>query len=148
MTLEFGGRLHPVAGLKFQDHAIELPAGMSQLTVKVRYTRTNDTFPVLLLFDPNGWRGELGLIKAYGEVELQLTLGQETSPSAVPGPLPPGCWTVHLAALWGAEPLDYRGVVEVEMGGRSGTGATTPFFPSLTHSLRSEPGWYRGDFHL
>ncbi len=150
MRLEFHGHLEPEAGRSCLRHVFEVPPGASQLAIRVRYDQTPGLFPGLILFDPQGWRGEA---KGYGKAAtrgMELAVGDLTSPGAIPGELPQGPWTVEMIGMFGKAPLDYRVTVSVTVCAEAPI-ASEPaarFYPDLARVARSEPGWYRGDFHL
>lgn len=150
MRWEFGGCLEPAAGCRCVRHEFELPAGARQLTIRVRYARTGNTFPVLLAFDPTGWRGEAKSYSRGETIELELAVGDLTSPGAVPGELVAGRWAIEMVGMFGQAPLEYHAAAEATIcpGEPPADEAAERFFPDLSRSLRPEPGWYRGDFHL
>ncbi len=150
MRWEFSARLEPGVGHKCVQHEFELPAGASQLTVRVRYARTGDIFPALLLFDPHGWRGEAKGYGKQGARELELAVGDLTTPGAKPGRLPAGRWAIEMIGMFGTAPLEYRATVGATMGAGEDAAAepTERFYPDLARVLKPEPGWYRGDLHL
>ena len=149
MRWEFSGRLEPAAGRRCDRHEFALPSGARQLVIRVRYTRTGDTYPALQVFDHGGWRGEA---KGYGSrsaVELELAVGDLTSPSAMPGGLAAGPWAIEMVGMFGTVPLEYCAAVEATILGEApAAGEAERFFPDLARSLRPGPGWYRGDLHL
>ncbi len=150
MKWEFAGQLRPEAGLRYRQHEFDLPPGVGRLSIRVCYAPPAKTYPSLLVFDPHGWRGEAKSYGRRGPVELALEFGDRTSPSAVPGPLPPGAWAVQLNAIYGSAPVDYQATVEAaaEDEARPAAGAAEPFFPALARAFAPRAGWYRGDLHL
>jgi hypothetical protein len=135
---------HPQPTEAYFDHPFCVPAGLSQLSLRLSYWREAPEWDVLLVvFDPDGHRGTFGLnatpVGPKGDVEL---IGQ------VAGAVPPGNW---LAQVWAAhvnQPLRYTLHVEASDGLlEADARPVQPTVPDLAYVARSGPAWYQGELH-
>ena len=132
---------------RYDYHPFRVPPGVNRLDVKIVKTGTAKTG--LGIFDPrgshyatlerpNGFRG------IYGEERGEFFLStSDASQSFIPGPVPPGEWTVVVPVFEAQQPVPY--VVTVEMSAVPGG---QPFrLGADLGVVLDEPGWYRGDLH-
>lgn len=131
----------------YQYHPFTVPAGVTRLDVSI--VKQGDAATGLGIFDPrgshyatlerpNGFRG------IYGEERGAFFLATDSASQAfVPGPVPPGEWTVVVPVFTARQPTPYTITVEL-----SSPPPGRPF--RLGRDLEvvlDEPGWYRGDLH-
>jgi hypothetical protein len=132
---------------------VEVPPGVSRLTVRCAYDRSAGVLD-LGLFDPGGHRlGDRDGFRGWsGSSRSEVTVSAtDATPGYLAGPIRAGTWQVVLGPyLLPPTGLDWR--VEVEAGGDPGRGVRrpvgTPHGPDRDLVLRDVPGWYRGDLHL
>jgi hypothetical protein len=96
----------------------------------------------LTVFDPNGWRGEGHRHNA----PYQITIGEDqSSPGFLPGPIPPGQWTVvvNTHMIMPGQPVTFQLSIQ---GTNQPLHSAPPPPPTAQTALRG-PGWYRGDLH-
>ncbi|MGP1353884.1 MAG: CehA/McbA family metallohydrolase [Parasphingopyxis sp.] len=119
------------------ERRFAVPDGVTALTVTFEYDRDANVVIDLGLFDGERFRGWSGGNKA------RFTVGiTEATPSYLAGAMPAGEWTLILGvpnAGTGAS-ADYRAEIVFDDAATAPAGfAEAP--------IRSEPDWYRGDFH-
>ena len=128
-----GGDNHRWIALPFQ-----VPVGVERITVEFSYTgRDARTTVDLGLFDPVRFRGWSGGNKS------RFTLARtDATPSYLPGDIPPGEWRLQLGVpnIRASSRSRYAAKIWFD---RAGVASATPSAP-----LRTEAGWYRGDFHV
>jgi len=115
-----------------------VPAGVKRLTVVFSYTgKADHTVIDMGLWDPQRFRGWSG-----GARDRFTISAEDTTPAYLPGPLPPGQWTLML------------GVPNIRKGAHAGFEARiwfdrAPRLMGFTDAaLIDKPGWYRGDLHM
>ena len=115
-----------------------VPAGVKRLTVVFSYTGKADRTVIDMgLWDPQRFRGWSG-----GARDRFTISAEDTTPAYLPGPLPPGQWTLML------------GVPNIRKGVRASFEAKVYFdrAPGVDGfsdgPLNDRPGWYRGDLHM
>jgi hypothetical protein len=132
---------HPQPTEAYFDHPFDVPAGLSQLTLHLRYWRSAPEWDVLLVVsDPNGHRGTFSLNATpagpKGDVELIAQIA---------GAVPPGPW---LAQVWAGhvnQPLHYT--LRVEADNEPPQAAASGGAPDLAYVARGGPAWYLGELH-
>jgi hypothetical protein len=115
-----------------------VPAGVKRLTVVFSYTgKADHTVIDMGLWDPQRFRGWSG-----GARDRFTISAEDTTPAYLPGPLPPGQWTLML------------GIPNIRKGVHASFEAKVYFdrMPGLMGftdaALTDKPGWYRGDLHM
>ena len=135
---------------------VEVPPGVSRLTVRCAYDRLAGVLD-LGLFGPSGhgpgnrdgFRGWSGGTRS--EVTVAAT---GATPGYLAGPVQAGTWTVVLGPyLLPPAGLDWRLEIEPSAGPPSpgapvGAPAEEARSPVVGPVLRDAPGWYRGDLHV
>lgn len=124
----------------YREAPFIVPAGVTRVTIRFDYDKSNHTVIDLGLLDPQRFRGWSGGSKAL------LTLSpSDATPSYLPGPVVAGRWRL-LMGVPNARPETrsrYTASVWFDRGDRhAASDAATP------PPLRSGPGWYRGDLHM
>ncbi len=124
----------------YREAPFDVPRGVSRVTIRFDYDKTDHTVIDLGLFDPERFRGWSGGSK------LLLTLSpSDATPSYLPGPVLPGRWRLLMGvpnARAGSHST-YRARVWFDRdGSHVASDAATP------PPLRTDPAWYRGDLHM
>jgi len=143
--LQRSAAITPVDSKSYHLHRFAVPAGTEGLRLSFAYDRGGDSphsLVTLSLFDPAGFRGA-GHRFAPRQA-LLLTAGGAT-PGLLPGPLPPGEWTVEVDIHCVIAPGRYSLEVETTSGASS-AGAAAPRPPPAP--ARGEQRWLRGELHL
>jgi hypothetical protein len=123
----------------YREVPFEVPAGVERLTLEFAYTgREQKSVIDIGVRDPQRFRGWSG-----GNKNRVVIEEADATPSYLPGPLPPGAWSLLL------------GVPNIRAGSKSSYTARLWFeragdaFPGFaTRPINSHPGWYRGDLHM
>ena len=125
---------------------VEIPAGTTRIDVAMAYAKAGDCIIDLGLMDPRatgfpspaGFRGWSG-----GARDGFFVATDDATPGYVPGPIPPGAWTILLGL--------YRvpsGGAEVALSVRLDDAPRPLWSPEPVATPRDPtPGWYRGDLH-
>lgn len=121
----------------YQEHAFEVPAGVTRIDVEFIYdNRGQGTELEIGLFDPQRFRGT----SRFSKNHFHLT-EFETTPSYLAGPLPAGTWRISLGVPSIAAGQSSKWTATIRLSTRS-----TPR-EGLGPVLRREAGWYVGDLH-
>ncbi|HEY6798830.1 MAG TPA: CehA/McbA family metallohydrolase [Kineosporiaceae bacterium] len=125
----------------------EVPPGVGRITVGLEADR-----PVLLglgLFDARGsGHGSPGFRGISGTERREVVVGlREATPGFLPGPVPPGRWTVIVPVFLAAVPARIRVRIRMERGRPDEPSGPGPSPGRLPGAVRTTPGWYRGDLH-
>jgi hypothetical protein len=121
----------------YQEHAFEVPAGVTRIDVEFAYdNRGKGTELEVGLFDPQRFRGT----SRFSKDRFHLT-EFETTPSYFAGPLPAGTWRLSLGIPSIAAGQSSKWTATIRLSTRS-----TPA-EGLGPVLRPEAGWYVGDLH-
>ncbi len=152
--LQLTGRVSPSPRVHYRMHTFDLAPGAARLTVRLRFHKERLCQLFLAVFDPQEYRGTRMNPAGYGDITLELQLGErEAGPGALPGPLRPGRWRVMVDIERTTETADYvvEVVAEAEMvdaivptgdrTGRATSGANDA--PVIVRGA----GWYRGELH-
>lgn len=117
----------------------EVPAGISRITVEFEYSgRERKTTVDLGLLGPDGFRGRDGFRGWSGGNKRRFTVSAtDATPSYSPGPIAAGRWSLLLGFPNVRESSQDRYVARIWFDQ-----------DEQAASLRSEPGWYRGDLHM
>lgn len=121
-----------------------VPPGVERIDVAMTRS-TADAKVGIGLFDAHGAGYQsAGFRGVYGDERSSFFVSTAAaSLSFLPGPMPPGTWTVIVPVF--AVPTPTRVTVEVTM---SFDAQGAPFQPGpLPGVVLDEPGWYRGDLH-
>ncbi|NWH07113.1 MAG: CehA/McbA family metallohydrolase [Alphaproteobacteria bacterium] len=122
----------------YQALRFTVPPGARGLSIALNYQRGVPWAAIdMALYDPLRFRGASGFAKTrifVGEVNA--------TPSYLPGPLPPGEWTLVLGGANAPEGREtpYEARIRIETDPNAGAA----LFAGV---IRDEAGWYRGDFH-
>ena len=127
--------------------AFEVPAGTIRITVDFDYTtRDEHTTIDLGMLGPDGFRGMDGFRGWSGGNKRSFTLSAtDATPSYLAGPLKPGTWSLLLGIpnIRRETRAEYTATVRFEHA-ESDSATVDPSGPTL----RTGPGWYRGDLHM
>ena len=122
----------------YRRAAFDVPPGVRRLTITFGYTgKAERTVIDIGLWDGVRFRGWSG-----GARDRFTLSAEDATPGYLPGPLPPGRWTLML------------GVPNIRAGSQARYEARVFFdrSPGLSGftdtALIGEPGWYRGDLHM
>lgn len=136
-TIVLSGRLTIADKGTYQEHAFDVPAGVSRIDVEFTYQNQRaGTELEVGLFDTQRFRGTSRFSKSRFHVaEFEAT------PSYVPGPLPSGAWRLSLGipSIGAQQTTEWRAVIRM-------TTTSTPR-EGLGPALRTTAGWYAGDLH-
>lgn len=142
---ELRGTVSPEPRAHYIHHPIEVPAGATRVTARLRFRKERMCQLFLSLFDPAGFRGCHMQPGAQGEVDLTLAVGlDDATRGGIPGPLPAGVWTAQIDIERTAETVEYLLTVEVETG--PARPAAELSYPE-GYVSRAQAGWYRGELH-
>lgn len=147
MHTEFSGVLTEYDRKRHISHLFELPSGMTQLTIQLRFEPARvDSIRNMLclsLFDSTGFRGAGHRSGARHDVAINAV---NATPGYLPGPLSAGQWEVVIDThmIMPGEPCSYT--LEIDAGDapierKTAEGAVEP----AAHIPGR--GWYRGDLH-
>jgi hypothetical protein len=119
----------------------EVPEGTTRISVQLFYTEQEQhTALDVGLWGPEGFRGWSG-----GDKDTFTLSASDATPSYLPGPLTPGKWELVLGVPNIRPGLVSEFVAKVYFDRSVADDASDP---TLQLSLRSQPGWYRGDLHM
>jgi hypothetical protein len=147
ITYAFSGRLTDANSKSFLPHPFTIPPGATKIDVRFEYgPRTasgliSSNLLCLSLFGPEGWRGT-----GHNRKNNNFTVSAaEATPGFMPGPLPPGEWTVVIEThlVMPELPVEYQ--MEIDISDEPRTGEAPDWKPA--HTAPRGPGWYRGDLH-
>ena len=146
----FEGRLTARDAKRCVTHHVDVPRGASDLTLSLRFSPPRlqglSNLLTLTLFDPHGFRGAGH--RGGAEHRVRITPTEATS-GYLPGPLPPGEWTVEIDAhrVMPGEPLRYTLEVRVVRAPTPGSESSEVPVRRRADPLRGGPAWFRGDLH-
>lgn len=136
-TLTLSGTVTAADKGTYQEHAFDVPAGVTRIDVAFTYQhRGAGTELEVGLFDPQRFRGT----SRFSKEHFHLT-EFDTTPSYLAGPLPPGRWRLSLGI-----PSIGAGTSSVWTAAIRLTTTSTPI-EGLAPVLKTGPDWYTGDFH-
>jgi hypothetical protein len=170
MHAHFEGRLTTRDAKRYIKHRFEMPPGARavEITFSFAPVQAGDikNLLTLTLFDAHGetargFRGaghRDGTPGAEGTTSLHHVYLSATAatPGYIPGPLPPGTWTVEIDThmIMPGPPLTYALAVAtveeaavVDAATPKGEGNQTEGEPAIPRPATGKPGWYRGDLH-
>ncbi len=149
ITHRFSGTFDPGTAPDWHHVAVEVPAGVRELSVAYTYDRPEPNLPGGLagntldigIFDPDGFRGWSGGARS----SFSITRSGAT-PGYLPGPLTPGRWQVVLGPYSVAPTgLHWELTVTLHLGG---PGPRYDAAPAARVVEGTGRGWYRGDLHV
>ncbi|MGH7024828.1 MAG: CehA/McbA family metallohydrolase [Caulobacteraceae bacterium] len=124
----------------YRELTFDVPAGIERLTIAVAHTGKEEKATIDLgLFDPERFRGWSGSDKA--SFNLSAT---DATPSYLPGPIPPGRWTLVLGVP-NIRPGRRAEYVAAIAFGRGEAPAVSRFSDA---PLATGARWWRGDLHM
>ncbi|HUH05520.1 MAG TPA: CehA/McbA family metallohydrolase [Kofleriaceae bacterium] len=138
-TLTIDGAVERAGG-DYELVRFEVPAGVAELEIQ-HDTLTGGAVLDWGLWDPSGFRGWGG-----GLVDPLVVGSSAASRGYLPGPMPPGTWTVVIgkASLPGGA-ADYRLVITLR---DAETLTPSPRQDWVDTTVATGARWYRGDFHV
>ena len=121
----------------------DVPVGTTRIDVGMTLDRQASVG--LGLFDPRGAAYQSpGFRGISGSERRQVFVGlREATPGFLPGPIPPGRWTVILPVFLALLPTHVTLQIRLTAGADVDSAVTGP----LPGVVRSAAGWYRGDLH-
>ncbi len=141
--LEVTGTVSPETSAAYLRHSFDVPEGIKQLRVSLRYDKPGICQLYLSVFGPNGYRGSRMLPGAVGLIEEVLEFGEGFgSLGALAGEIEAGQWLAFLDLERTAYTVDYTLTVEASL--EDGL-KLEPF--SVAENGNDTPGWYRGELH-
>lgn len=141
--LEITGTVSPETTAAYLRHSFNVPEGIKQLRVSLRYEKPGICQLYLSVFGPNGYRGSRMLPGAVGLIEEVLEFGEGFGTlGAIQGEIEAGAWLAFLDLERTAYTVDYTLTVEASL--EDGL-KPEPFF--ATENGNDTPGWYRGELH-
>ncbi len=141
--LEVTGTVSPETTAAYLRHSFDVPEGIKQLRVCLRYDKPGICQLYLSVFGPNGYRGSRMLPGAVGLIEETLEFGEGFgSLGAIAGEIEAGKWLAFLDLERTAYMVDYT--LTVEAGLETGL-KLEPFVAA--ENGNDTPGWYRGELH-
>ncbi len=154
--LRLMGRVSPSPRVHYRMHTFDLAPGATRLTVRLHFHKERLCQLFLAVFDPQEYRGTRMNPAGYGDITLELQLGErEAGPGALPGPLRPGRWRVMVDIERTIETAEY--VVEVVAEAEAPDAGVPTDDPEGRIVSVAEPhdapvvmrgaGWYRGELH-
>jgi hypothetical protein len=138
---------------RYQYVPVEVPAGVSQLTITYRYSGDGggETVIDLGLFQPGSLSLGTAAFRGYsGGSQRTITIARDhATPGYLPGPIPAGQWHV----LLGLYQLAPAGVdVEIDVTTLTGADATTDGAmvppPASVMDIPAGPRWFSGALHV
>jgi PHP domain len=143
LLLEVTGTVSPETSAAYLRHSFNVPEGIKQLRVSLRYEKPGICQLYLSVFGPNGYRGSRMLPGAVGLIEEVLEFGEGFgSLGAIEGEIEAGNWLAFLDLERTAYTVDYMLTVEASFE----NGAKLEPF-SAAENGNDTPGWYRGELH-
>jgi hypothetical protein len=141
--LEVTGTVSPETTAAYLRHNFDVPEGIKQLRVSLRYDKPGICQLYLSVFGPNGYRGSRMLPGAVGLIEEVLEFGEGfASLGALEGEIEAGTWTAFLDLERTAYTVDYTLTVEASL--EDGL----KLEPLIANENGNDtPGWYRGELH-
>lgn len=137
--LELTGRLDRSAHETYLELPFQVPPGTGRLTVVFSHDGGADRTTLDLgVADPHRFRGWSG-----GAREGFTLAASDATPGYLPGPLPPGDWTLLLGApnLRAGVTTTYRARIWLDGSAEGAPGA-------FAAPLAEGPRWWRGDLHV
>jgi len=127
---------HHLMSIPFQ-----VPAGTARISVQISYTaQEQHTALDVGLWGPEGFRGWSG-----GDKDGFTLSTSDATPSYLPGPITPGAWNLVLGVPNIRSGIVSEFTAKIYFDRLISSDATDPL---LHLSLRSQPGWFRGDLHM
>ena len=124
----------------YREIPFNVPAGISRITVELKYDHDQHTVIDLGLRDPAGQRGWSGGNKS------RIVIGvDDATPSYRAGPVLPGTWTLVLGVPNIREGVRAHFAATVSLDGDRSWRPASAF---LDAPISTESGWRRGDFHM
>lgn len=144
VLLELRGQVSPLPRVHYLHHEFEVPDRTARLKVTLRFHKERRCQLFLSVFGPDGYRGTRMNPGAVGDIELELTFGEEfASLGALPGAVESGTWRAQIDIESTEETTDYLLMVQASTE-RLPTAALTGPAPM---NGRPGAGWYRGELH-
>lgn len=149
MHYHFEGALTARDNKRYIQHRFAVPEGCAQLDIDFRFTPPGangmTNLLTLTLFDGAGFRGAG---HRQGDTHAVHIDAVNATPGYLPGPLPPGEWTVEIDAhrIMPGAAVHYRLDVDLTEGATVGDAVPAPQ-PCADRPPQRGPGWYRGDLH-
>jgi hypothetical protein len=135
------GSIEEAQRFGYQEHRFELPEGVSELAVQLRFA---DAMLFLSLYGPRGYRGTVMKPGARGGVELEARCGaRAASPGIIAGTLEAGQWRIVIDHSPGTRNAAYELRAAYSTEGDAEGRLALPD----AHQLGQLPGWYRGELH-
>jgi hypothetical protein len=136
--LVFTGTVTRANWQTYTEIPFTVPAGVERMTISVSHDgREAKTTLDLGLIGPNGFRGWSGSNKTTFTVSAT-----DATPSYLPGRIEPGRWTLLIAVPAIREGVTTRYEAHVTL-----EGVTAKPVELASAPIKTEAGWYRGDFH-
>ncbi len=137
--LVFTGTVTRANWRTYTEVPFTVPAGTDRITIAVSHDgREARTTLDLGLIGPNGFRGWSGSNKTTFTVA-----STDATPSYLPGRIEPGRWTLLIAVPAIREGVTTRYEARITLAGANAGPIELAAAP-----IRTEAGWYRGDFHM
>ncbi len=141
--LEVTGTVSPETTAAYLRHSFDVPEGIKQLRICLRYEKPGICQLYLSVFGPNGYRGSRMLPGAVGLIEEILEFGESFGTlGAIQGEIKAGNWIAFLDLERTAYTVDYT--LRVEASLEDGL-KLEPF--TAAENGNNTPGWYRGELH-
>jgi len=121
----------------YREITFSVPEGATRLSIELEYEHGEPWAAIdMALYDPQRFRGASGFAKTHIEIATF-----DATPAYLPGPLTPGQWRLVLGGANAPEGREtpFTARVRVE---------TQSHAPAFARVIKSEPGLYRGDFHV
>jgi hypothetical protein len=147
----------PADSKSYRRHRFAVPAEAGALDISFAYDRGGElphSLLTLSLFDPGGFRGAGHRFAPRQRVHV----GPRTAtPGFVPGPIPPGDWTVEVDVHCVTAPGRYELVVEAgaegnevgdEVSGATSDGNDHANGTDVARASLARQRWYAGELHL
>lgn len=125
----------------YHEIPFTVPPGTGRIAIDFTYDKANRTVIDLGLRDPDGQRGWSGGNKSHIEI------GQfYSTPSYRSGKIQPGAWRLVLGIpnIREGQTAHYQATIAFS----SDNSRTPPPHATLANPISTQPGWYRGDFHM
>lgn len=142
----------PAFDLHYLHHPLDVPAGTTELELALEYDKIVDVVQIYaVLLEPDGtFRGHVQCPGGPGPRRLVIRVGTAgATPGCVPGPIPPGSWTVRLDLDRHKAAAPYELTVSAATVSAAAVSAATRVDPDAGRGAGAigGPGWYRGELH-
>ncbi|MGW0481889.1 CehA/McbA family metallohydrolase [Nonomuraea sp. NPDC003214] len=143
----------PALDLHYLHYPLDVPDGAGELELELAYDKVMDVVQIYaVLLDPAGtFRGHVQCPGGPGPRRLVIRVGRhDATPGCVPGPVPPGRWTVRLDLDRHKRAAPYELTVRARPAGEPVTAAVRAVpreRPAPGEVARGGAGWYRGELH-